>query len=111
MAIYQRFLVKETDRFDPANFPQLETSLDQIVKQLNREPAGPKADMLLSFVKDHSINSQHVVDHPGLAAMISTKSLPLGSLEDLFESGRNNPLFKQGLEAHIRSCFATAHLY
>ena len=61
MAMYQKFLVKETDRFDPAHFPQLETSLEEIVKQLNREPAGPKADMVLSFVKDHSINSQHCI--------------------------------------------------
>lgn len=111
MAMYHKFLVKETDRFDPANFPQLETSLEHIVTQLNREPAGPKADMLLSFVMDHCISSQQVVDHPTLATLISTKTLQLGCVEDLFESSRNNPSFKQELEAHIRSYFATAHLY
>ena len=109
--MYHKFLVRETDRFDPCNFPQLQTSLEQIVTQLNREPAGPKADMLLSFVKDHCINSQQVVDHPRLATLISTKSLPLGSIEDLFESSRGNPSFKKDLEAHIRSYFATVHLY
>lgn len=111
MANYHKFLIRETDRFDPANFPQLEICLDQITKQLNREPAGPKADMLLSFVKDHSIKSQHVTDHPALTLLISTKSLPLDSIEALFESSRNNPSFKKDLEAHIRSYFTAAHLY
>lgn len=111
MSMYHKFLVQETDRFVPDNFPPIKASLETIVVLLNREPAGPKADMLLSFVKDHSMSSQHVAEHPGLASLISTKSLPLGSLEALFESSRNNPLFKKDLEAYIRSYFAAAHLY
>lgn len=110
MSVYHKFLIGEADRFDPANFPQLATCLAQIVVQLNREQAGPKADMLLSFVKDHSINSQQVIDHPKVASLLSTKSLPLGTIEDLFESSRNNLLFKKGLETHIRSYFQAANL-
>jgi hypothetical protein len=108
MSMYHKFLIKETDRFDPVNFPQLETSLEKIVVQLNREPAGPKADMLLSFVKEHSINSQYVADHPAVATLISTKSLPLGVLEELFDSSKSNPSFKKDLEAHVRSYLGEA---
>lgn len=111
MATFQKFSIGQTDRFDPANFPQLQTSLQKIVEQLNREPAGPKAEMLLSFVKDHCIRSQYVTDHPGAASLISTKSLPLGVLEDLFESCRNNPSFKRELEDYILSQMAAAKLY
>jgi hypothetical protein len=109
--MYQKFLIRETDHFDPSHFPQLQVSLEKIVEQLNREPAGPKAEMLLSFVKDHSINSQFVLNHPKLATMISTKELPTGVMEELFESSRNNPSFKQDLEAYIRSGLTTARLY
>jgi hypothetical protein len=111
MPMYHKFLIRETDRFDPMNFPQLEAGLEKIVIQMNREPAGPKAEMLLSFVKDHRINSQNVVDHPALATMISTKSLPLGVIEDLFESSHCNPAFKKDMEAYILAYFAAAHLY
>ena len=111
MSMYQQILIKETDRFDPANFLQLETCLEKIVVQLNRESAGPKAEMLLSFVKDHCINSQFVVDHPSLATLISTKSLPLGAMEELFESSRNNQSFRKDLEAYIRSYLIKAKLY
>lgn len=111
MPIYQKFLIRETDHFDAATFPQLEASLEKIVTALNREPAGPKADMLLSFVKDHSIESHHVTDHSSLASAISTKAIPLGVMEDLFESSKNNPQFKKELEAYIRSYLVSAHLY
>lgn len=111
MSMYPKFQIGEADRFDPERFPQLETSLQKIVALLNREPAGPKADMLLSFVKTHSISSQSVVDHPALATLISTKGLPLGVMEDLFESSRNNPSFKSDLEAHIRASLVAAKLY
>jgi hypothetical protein len=109
--MYQTFQIKETDRFDPANFPQLEACLEKIVVQLNREPTGPKAEMLLSFVKTHSIDSQQVVDNPAVATLISTKSIPLGVMEDLFEASRSNPAFQKDVELHIRSYFTAAHLY
>lgn len=109
--MYQKFLIRESERFDAVNFPQLKTCLEQIVAQLNREPAGPKAEMLLSFVKAHCINSRQVADHPALAALISTKSLPLGVMEDLFEASRTNPSFRNGMEAYIRDYFASAPLY
>lgn len=111
MSVYHKFLIRETDHFDPVNFPQLEGCLQTIVEQLNREPAGPKTEMLLSFVKDHSLPSQHVADYPRLASLISTRSLPLAVVEDLFESSRSNLLFKKELEAHVRSYFAAAPLY
>lgn len=111
MSMYHKFLIKETDRFDPANFPELKTCLEQIVLQLNREPAGPKAEMLLSFVKDHCINSQFVLNHPKPAALISTKSLPLGVVEDMFEASKGNPSFRNNMKTYVRSYFTAAPLY
>ena len=111
MPTYQKFLVGEADRFDPANFPDLTPCLQQIVAQLNRESAGPKTEMLLSFVKDHRIKSQLVTDHPVLANLISTKSLPLAMLEDLFESSKSNPSFRTDLEKFVSAYFAAAPLY
>lgn len=103
MFAYQKFLIKETDRFDPLTFPQLEESLQQTLVLLATEPAGPSTTMIISFVKAHSINSQQAVDHPQLAALISSNSLPLAVMEDLFESSRKNPAFQQGLEGYIKA--------
>ena len=104
MFTYHRFSITETDHFVPSEYPQVQASIQHIVEQLSAEP-GIKMEMLLSFVKDHCINSLQVKEHPELASLISTKSLPLQSIEALFEAGRNNRVFKKELEEHIRSCF------
>jgi hypothetical protein len=105
MFIYPQFLIKDSDRFVPFNFPQLEASLQQVVAQLGMEYKGPKTEMILSFVKDHSINSQQVKDHPELANLISSQSLPLQIMENLFEASRKNPLFEKELEDYIKAYF------
>ena len=106
MFIYQKFSVSETAHFVPSEFPQLEATIHQLVKRLANEPI-IKIEMVLSFVKDHCIQSAQVKDHPGLASLISGQTLPLELLEALFEAGKNNSVFRNQLEDHIRSLFLT----
>lgn len=110
MLTFQKFAVQPTDRFQAINFPTLDNSLQQVAAQLAREPYGPKAEMLLSFVKNHSISSQLVSDHPKLAQMISTKSMPLQVMEDLFESSKTNQSFRKDLEEYIAAYLKAAHI-
>lgn len=105
MFAYQKFSIKETDHFISFDYPKLEASIQQVVEQLAAEPAA-KVGMILSFAKNHSIDSRQVQDYPGLARLISTKSIPLQEMEELFEAGRKNPVFIKELEDHVRSCFA-----
>lgn len=107
MFIYQKLSIADSDHFIPSDFPQLQNNIQQVVEQLVTEPA-IKTEMILSFVKDHAIDSNYVNDHPKLARLISTKSLPLQLMEDLFEAGRKNPVFKKELEDHIRNSLTTA---
>ena len=104
MVAYKIFSIADTDHFIPAKFPQVEASIQKLVERLSNEPA-IKIEMLLSFVKDHSIELIQVEEHPQLAALISTQSLPLGLMEALFDASRQNAVFKTELEAHIRHCF------
>ena len=100
--MYHKFLVGDTDRFDATCFAELQKGLDATARLLADEPDDPKAEMLLSFVKDHSMNSQLVLQHPRMASLISTKEVPIGVMENLFEASRKNPTFRQALELHIR---------
>ena len=108
--MFQKFLIRNTSQFIPSDFPQLEESLREVVAQLARKWEGPKADMILSFVKDHSLPSQEVEDYPELAKLISTGSLPLYVMESLFESSRQHPLFRKQLEHYIKEYFRTQNL-
>lgn len=110
MFIRQQYRLNDTESFVASRFPELEVSLRQIMEQLASVPAGPKSEMILSFVKDHSIRSQQVNDHPQLANLISSKTLPLQVMETLFESSRQNNLFRMQLEDYIKTYFISQRL-
>ena len=101
MFTYQKFHVGETDHFDQEKYPQINTDLAAIVLQLGEAAGTPGAAMLLSFVKHHRISSKSVADYPALANMISTKELPLKTLEELFDASKQNPTFRKELEIHV----------
>ena len=103
MLTYQKIRIGEADHFEEAKYPQVNANLKAIVLQLGDEALTPASAMLLSFVKNHSISSKSVVDHPALAGMISTKELPLSALEELFEASKQNPTFQKELENHIET--------
>lgn len=108
--MFQRLVIKNASQFIPSDFPQLEESLREVVAQLARKWEGPKADMILSFVKDHSLPSQEVDEYPELAKLISTGSLPLYVMESLFESSRQHPLFREQLEHYIQEYFRSRNM-
>lgn len=111
MLTYQKFLVNDTEQFEAANYPALEPSLRKMVTQLSSEPYGPKAEMILSFVKDHCMRSEQVAEHPALANLISSKTLSLQVVEDLFEASKKNPAFRKDLENYIAGYFRKANVY
>ena len=108
--MFQRFVIRNASQFNPSDYPQLEESLKEVVSQLAARWEGPKAEMILSFVKDHSLGSQDVEDYPELAKLISTGSLPLNVMESLFESCRRHPLFNKQLEHYIKEYFRAQNL-
>ena len=108
MTAYQTFSIKETNHFIPSRYPQLQVDLKDIVAELAAEPES-KSNMLLSFVKNRCIDSELVSQHPQLARLISTGTLPLQLIEVLFDAGKKSPPFKKELEEHIRNYFVTTN--
>jgi hypothetical protein len=103
---YKKYLVKDTDHFDPDHFPELMEDIDTIHVGMDATPTALNAEMLLSFLKSHSIRTEWVNANPQLAEMISSKSLPITGLEALFESCTENRDFRIQLEEHIRERFS-----
>lgn len=104
MFFQQKFQIGDEEEFSTSRFPQLDISLKEVRAQLAAGPAGPKAEMISSFVKNHCISSQQVQDYPELAKRISSKSLPLHVMEALFEAGRQNVAFTKKLEDYVTTC-------
>jgi hypothetical protein len=64
-----------------------------------------RTEMLVSFLKNHSILTKWSINNPEFAAVISSAVLPFKDLEELFESCRDNASFTSELEAYIKNLF------
>jgi hypothetical protein len=102
MVLYHKYLIGESDLFDPFRFVQLDTDLALIQTGTSSVSPDHRADMVLSFLNEHSIKMEWSNANPELAHMIHSGSLPFGDIQALFHSCRNHPVFKQGLEQYIR---------
>ena len=100
---YNKYLVKDTDYFEPMDFPQLMDDLDTIQAAIAESPEASRSEMLLSFLKEHSLSKDLIASNPALASMITSGALPLSGLQALFDSCRKNASFGMQLENHIRS--------
>ena len=105
MFTYQRFLIRQDDHFHIENFPFLEDKIAATQKELLKLPSPNRADMLVSYLKEHCIPSEWVLANPVLAEQIRSKEWPLIDFEDLFESSKGNLQFQAELEAYIREQF------
>lgn len=109
---YQKFLISSTDHFDPASYPFLQERIAFAKKELTTVPSMYRTEMLVSFLKDHCINSKWVADNPRGAELISSKALPLADIEELFEERKIvlylkmslNAISKNSLMQHQRKC-------
>jgi len=106
---YKKYLIKDTDHFDPYNFPKITEDLDTINIAMVTTPAFD-TDMLLSFLKDNSIKAEWTKTNPQLVEMINSKSLPTDNLEAMFQCCSKNPAFRKQLEEYIRSSFKAPSL-
>lgn len=89
---------------------KLTATLHQMVVQLANYPAGPKSEMILSFVQNHFLKVTQVAAHPEMSALIIGKSLTMHIMEDLFASSKQNPLFKKQLAVYIQQYFFQLNL-
>lgn len=102
---YNKYVVKETDDFNLSLFPEISSDIAIIRKEMHKHSHCLDAGILISFVKYHSMRTQWVNTNPGIAKMISSKTLPVENMESLFSSTTNNLLFQKHLEEYIMACF------
>jgi hypothetical protein len=102
---YNKYLIKDSDHFEPMDFPQLMDDLDTIQAAIAETPETSRSEMLLTFLKEHSLGKDLIASNPRLASMITSGTLPLSGLQALFDSCRKHTSFGNQLENHIRlSC-------
>jgi hypothetical protein len=109
MKQYNKYLVRSTDQFDPVNFSSVTDEIQIINEETANLPPLFKVEILMSFLKDHSVENYFSRANPELTDLVTSGSLLKGNIESLFESCRSNPAFRQGLETYLKKEFEKSH--
>jgi hypothetical protein len=102
MLQYSKFHVKPEDNFDSFNYPQLVNDLNHINAASIDVPQKLKAEMLISFTKNHSLRNDWIAAYPKFASLITTGALPIGNITSLFEASSKNSLFQKQFELFLQ---------
>ncbi|HET6996295.1 MAG TPA: hypothetical protein VFI06_14980 [Chitinophagaceae bacterium] len=106
MTLFNKYLIKTTDQFNPEYFSSINDEIDSISAQIGHLPAVFKPEIIVSYLKDHSIQNDWIKANPGLATLVASGSLFTGNIESLFTSSRNNPGYRKDFETYLMKKFA-----
>ena len=101
MKQYKKYLIRPTDQFDVNNFPAVADEVRSINEKINRHHSSLKIEILISFLKDHSLEEDWISANPGLTEFITAGALSTGDIEALFDSSKNNPAFREEFEKYL----------
>ena len=103
---YNKYLVKETDQFDPSEFSFVDEEMTIIREKTEHLPPFFKIEMIVSFLKGQSLANEWTKKNPELTELITSGALSARNIESLFESCRNRPFFRQQLEQYLKKVFS-----
>lgn len=101
MIPYHQYSIKQTDLFDANDFPAIQLELADLKTASRDIVAGNKTDILLSFLKNHSIKTAWFDKNREFIALLTGGYFKTSHLEALFESGRSHPAFMAGFEEYF----------
>lgn len=104
----KKYFIESGDRFDPANFPSVIDEILMIKEKTDRLPPIFKSEILVSFLKEHALQTDWIKMNKALTDLVISGLLFHGTIESLFDSSRNNPGFTQGLENYLKQRFASS---
>lgn len=94
-------LIKDFETFSPANFPKAFHELSVLNQGILHVPIYYKVEIILSYLKNHSLKTDWIDANPALARMITSGFFKTSHLESLFESYRNDQVFLKNIEDYI----------
>ena len=99
---YRKYNIRNTDQFRPDDFPKVLNELSDISNGIAGLSGLHKEDIVVSFLKDHSLKNEWLTANPAVAGLISSKHFETTHLESLFDCCRVNTRFAEELEDFVR---------
>src|SRR5436190_2007025 len=95
---YTKYRINTTDSFKADDFPKMVDELTELNNALTNLSGTYKKEIVLSFLKKHSLDSDWIAANPELTGLISSSTFNTGHMESLFESSQTNKQFQQKKE-------------
>lgn len=92
----------EADQFTAGNYPKVVTEWDTIQTLFKHSKSLLNIDLLISFIKDHSMEIPQMNANPEWAKKINSHSLAFANTEALFSENIHQKKFREQLEEYIR---------
>jgi hypothetical protein len=101
MAGYINYSTENFEKFTDENHPKAVEELEVIIDGIGDPNGLYKAEIIVSYLKDHCLQNEWVKANPQLTKLITSGFLKTSNLESLFQSFKNNKVFNQNLEDFI----------
>ena len=98
--------VNEGDTFDFRFYPEVQSELVAIARHLKQIPGDHKAEIVISYLKDHCIKTDWFKENEDVIRLITSRFLTTSHIEALFNGGRKNRVFVIDFERFILSSLA-----
>ena len=103
---YNKYNIKETDRFDSNDFPKVQLELEDMLKATEGIASTNKDQIIITYLRDHSLEKGSEEINPELTRLLTGGLFVTTHIEALFESSRANKHFQRGFEEYIRESLA-----
>jgi len=90
------------DVFSASNYPEIAKELDVLKKDAAHTPIYFKVEIVISYLKNHSLNNKWIRANPKLVALMTSNSSRTAHIESLFDFCRMKPIYSRDFESYIK---------
>ena len=101
--MFDSYKIKDADVFSIHRYPEVENEIAVVSQQLSKLKADHKSEIVISFLKDHSIRTAWLQSSHDVVRMMTSGALKTKQTEALFNACRQNNEFRTGFELYISS--------
>jgi hypothetical protein len=100
-----KYDIKAGEQFNANSCPLVMSQLVALQEGMTGLPRINKDDIVISFLKDHSINNDWIASNPEVARQMIAGLLAVSQIEAYFEGCKDNKTFLTEFEKVIRATF------
>lgn len=100
--MYNKYQIKDGELFKPDNCPMVKNEVIALQQSLAEFSPANKVNIVLSYLKNHSINSVWLKTNPELVYKLSSGGLAVSHIEAYFDECKGNVVFLEDFENFIK---------